>query len=301
MEKLAGVFFEGRDDGAAEGGGGGEELGPKAAAAEEEEPAPPPPVVVIGPAAPPVPIGPAAPPPEVLAAAAAAAGTIDEEEEDEEIGPAAPPPEVEATEEGSRISKLLSSSASAEDDSASPSFDSYDILGLPAGPATTTAEIKRAYKRLSLLTHPDKATAAAASSSSAAAAAASAAAAAAAFAAVAAAATELQDPEKREEVDRRREKREERRAFAAFVAGRERERAWKRARGEEIEKEEAPGASAAPKQREEWMTALPEFERRPPTVAQQQQSVTAFSQRGRRGAEEARADAGWAEKPCGGG
>ena len=47
------------------------------------------------------------------------------------------------------------------------------------------------------------------------------------------------------------------------------------------------------------MTALPDFERRPPTVAQQQQSVTAFSQRGRRG-EAARPDAGWGAEPGGG-
>ena len=103
----------------------------------------------------------------------------------------------------------------------------------------------------------------------------------------------------RKEVDRAREKREERRAFAAFVAGRERGRAWKRARGEAVDEGGGPVLPASgPPQREEWMTALPEFERRPPSVAQQQQSVTAFSQRGRRG-EEARADAGWAEQPGG--
>lgn len=190
-------------------------------------------------------LGPAMPPPEYLAAAATLPHPKPDDDEDynngdgdhDVLGPLPPEYEEEPTDASedarslqvARIMKLLADKA-----------DPYEILGVE--PTASGTDIKKVYKKMSFLVHPDKCDHAQAHS---------------AFQAVMQAAQHLQNNKERKKIDILREKVSLEKAEASWHAQQERIRQWKIAKGEEPAGLKRLPQAADRNLRDAWMTELP--------------------------------------------
>eukprot|EP00889_Picochlorum_renovo_P008477 jgi/Picre1/35507/NNA_002968.t1 len=133
----------------------------------------------------------------------------------------------------------------------------YTILGLEQ--TCSASDIKKRFWKLSLLIHPDKCSHPAAAS---------------AFDAVSTAAKRLQDADEKKVVHRQIDDMERMELMKSIQKEKERENAWKIARGEIKPSDVKP---VGPAQREEWMTHLPTTKPRSNQVPEK--SSTAFKTR----------------------
>jgi curved DNA-binding protein CbpA len=239
------------------------------------------PLPVIGPAAMPPPVdagkrmlGPMVPPREVLEAAA--------EETAFAVGP--PPPELVAEADvatpetrDQAVTRVLRLVADGQGN-----VDAYALLGVEEH--ATAGEVRKAFWRASLLTHPDKCDHPRAAD---------------AFAAITKAKDILADASQRRALDDKRQETRLRAEFAAELEGKIQAAKWRQSRGMAPLAEDAEllrlasGEAEEGDRREAWMTELPQERQARPGAQTVQRSVTAFRQD-----ERAERDVSWAETPA---
>jgi curved DNA-binding protein CbpA len=141
--------------------------------------------------------------------------------------------------------------------------DAYDVLNV--SPSDSSAVVKRAFWKLSLMVHPDKCEHARAAE---------------AFDVVKKAHTSLSDPSERSIIDGKREERSAREGFQEWLAEERKRAEWRKIQGVPEPGDDdllnGPKIEADDGGREEWMTSLPE-QRRPVPGGVAGKNVAAFN------------------------